>query len=50
MKNWIDNNNGTVTLEYEDGNVVVKKEDFNRAFGTMINSTKQEIERDFAIK
>ncbi len=50
MKNWVDNGNGTVTLEYADGFVIVSKEDFNRAFGTMLNSTKQEVEHDFALK
>ena len=50
MKDWIINENGTVTLRYEDGDVVVNKKDFDRAFGTMINSTKQQVEKDFSIK
>ena len=50
MKSWTDNKNGTVTLYYEDGEVVVKKTDFDRAFGTMVNNSREDIERDFGIK
>ncbi len=50
MKDWIVKNDGTVVLKYEEGDVIVRKEDFNRAFGTMINSLREDIIRDFAIK
>ena len=39
-----------VALNYSDGTTVhVKKTDFDRAFGTIVNATKAEVERDFAI-
>ena len=50
MNDWKDNRNGTVTIEYDDGIVTVRKEDFDRSFGTIINSTKQDVERDFGIR
>ena len=51
MKNWKDNGDGTVSLFfYTEKELKVKREDFVRAFGTMINSSREEIERDFAIK
>ena len=37
-------------LTYDDGDIVtVKKTDFDRAFGAIINATKEEVIRDFAI-
>lgn len=37
-------------LSYPDGSVVnVSKTDFNRAFGTIINATKEDVIRDFAV-
>ena len=39
-----------VVLNYSDGTTVnVKKTDFDRAFGAIVNATKAEVERDFAI-
>ena len=39
-----------VALHYSDDTTVnVKKTDFDRAFGAIINATKAEVERDFAI-
>lgn len=39
-----------VVLNYSDGTVInVKKADFDRAFGTIVNATKEEVQRDFAI-
>lgn len=51
MNAFTENNDGTVTLQYEgqDG-VVVKREDFDRAFGAMANATREEVERDFGVK
>ena len=40
-----------VILYYSDNDIViVKYEDYNRALATMINSDKEDIIRDFAIK
>lgn len=39
-----------VRLIYKDGsNLIVKKEDFDRAFACMVSCTKGDIQRDFAI-
>lgn len=39
-----------VDLSYPDGSVVkVKKTDFDRAFGAIINATKEDVLRDFAV-
>lgn len=39
-----------VCLEYHDGEeVFVNRSDFDRAFGTIINASKEDIKRDFAI-
>ena len=39
-----------VKLRYQDGSILyVTKKDFDRAFGCIINLTKQECERDFAV-
>ena len=38
-------------LTYEDGSrLLVKKSDFNRAFGCIITATKDIVDRDFTIK
>ena len=49
MENWHINADKTVSLQFDEGTVIVKKEDFDRAFGTMINSTKDEVEKDYGI-
>ena len=50
MKSWTDNKDGTVTLFYEDGEILVSKKDFDRAFGAMVNGSKADVQRDFGIK
>ena len=38
-------------LLYDDGTeLLVKKSDFNRAFGCIVSATKAAVTRDFAIK
>ena len=40
-----------VGVNYSDGEtVLVSKKDYDRAFGTMINASKAEVIRDYAIK
>ena len=40
-----------VILTYDDGDKVkVSKKDFDRAFGAIINASKEEVIRDFAIE
>lgn len=40
-----------VELKYSDGDIIyVSKVDFDRAFGPIINSDKDAVKRDFAIK
>ena len=40
-----------IKLRYEDGDILyVNTNDFNRAFGCIVNATKDDIIRDFAIK
>ena len=40
-----------VKLVYSDDEIVfVTREDFNRAFGAIINASKEEVIRDFAIE
>ena len=40
-----------VCLEYNDGeNVFVHRSDFNRAFGAIVNASKEDVIRDFAIE
>lgn len=48
-KTWkIDGN--VVVLTYDDGDkVTVSKTDFDRAFGAIINATKEAVIRDFGI-
>lgn len=50
MLNWKIIENDKVKLTYEEGEIIVKKSDFDRAFGTMINSSYEDIKRDFAIE
>lgn len=39
-----------VSLEYSDGSeVFVSKSEFDRAFGAIVNASKDEVVRDFAI-
>ena len=46
-----DRRNEFVDLHYSDGEVVtVKYEDYNRALGAIINASKDDVIRDFAIK
>lgn len=49
MRKWnYDGDN--VRLEYTDNTVVyVTKEDFNRAFGSIINSSKEDVIKEFGI-
>lgn len=49
MKKW-EYRGDKVLLEYHDGEeVFVNRSDFDRAFGTIINASKEDIKRDFAI-
>ena len=50
MKGWEYLGLEKVLLTYEDGTVIVSRKDFNRAFGAMVNSTREEVERDFGCK
>ena len=48
---WVPEGEDKVKLVYSDDEVVfVKKEDFNRAFGAIISTEKEDVIRDFAIK
>lgn len=50
MENWFINEDGeSVTLIFKEGQVAVKKTDFNRAAWTMFNSTFEEVVRDYAL-
>ncbi len=50
LKKWTDEGE-KVRLDYQDGTTLyVSKVDFNRAFGCIVALTKDEAERDFAIK
>lgn len=49
MTNWTIRGN-VVALSYDDGTEVnVRKADFDRAFGAMLNASKEAVIRDFAI-
>lgn len=40
-----------IQLEFLDGSILyVKKQDFDRAFGCIINLTKEQVQADFAIE
>ena len=44
-------NGERIQLEFLDGSIMyVKKQDFDRAFGCIINLTKEQVEADFAIE
>lgn len=49
MINWVEQDDGKVKLIYEEGILYVSKEDFNRAFGAILNASYSAIKRDFAI-
>lgn len=49
MLNWKENTNNTVTLLYAEGEIVVSKKDFNRAFGAMVNMPYAEAKALYAI-
>ena len=49
IDNWKIEGN-VVNLFYNDGTIVtVKKEDFDRAFGAIVNAEKEDVIRDFGI-
>lgn len=51
LKNWNYDGSDRVKLVYSDDEIVfVTREDFNRAFGAIINASKEEVIRDFAIE
>ena len=51
MSSFIDNADGTVTLLYEDAkSVIVSKADFDRAFGTMCNASRDDVLKEFGVK
>ena len=44
-------NGERIQLEFLDGSILyVKKQDFDRAFGCIINLTKEQVQADFAIE
>ena len=44
-------NGERIRLEFLDGSILyVKKQDFDRAFGCIINLTKEQVQADFAIE
>lgn len=50
-KDWSYDGPDRVKLVYSDDEIVfVTREDFNRAFGAIINADKEDVIRDFAIK
>lgn len=51
LKNWNYDGPDHVKLVYSDDEIVfVTREDFNRAFGAIINASKEEVIHDFAIE
>ena len=49
-KMW-ERNGERIRLEFLDGSILyVKKQDFDRAFGCIINLTKEQVQADFAIE
>ena len=51
LKNWNYDGPDRVKLVYSDDEIVfVTREDFNRAFVAIINASKEEVIRDFAIE
>lgn len=50
IKSWKILDEEKVELVYKDGSkVFVSKKDFDRAFGCMMNMTKDEVEKEYAI-
>ena len=50
LTNW-ERNGESIRLEFLDGSILyVKKQDFDRAFGCIINLTKEQVQADFAIE
>jgi hypothetical protein len=50
LSEWSCQSNNRVKLVYSDNDVVyVTKEDFDRAFGAIVNAEKDDVIRDFAI-
>lgn len=51
LKDWNYDGPDRVRLVFSDDEIVfVTRERFNRSFGAIINATKEEVVRDFAIK
>ena len=48
LNNWTIEGN-TVRLSYDNGELYVTKEDFDRAFGPIVSATYDDVKRDFAI-
>lgn len=50
LENW-KREDDRVRLTYQDGSeLLVRYEDFNRAFGCIVSADKDAIQRDFAIE
>ena len=50
LTKW-ERNGERIRLEFLDGSILyVKKQDFDRAFGCIINLTKEQVQPDFAIE
>ena len=50
LTKW-ERNGERIRLEFLDGSILyVKKQDFDRAFGCIVNLTKEQVEADFAIE
>lgn len=50
LSKW-ERNGERIRLEFLDGSILyVKKQDFDRAFGCIINLTKEQVQADFAIE
>lgn len=51
IEKWETAPNDKIFLMYSDGEiVVVEKADFDRAFAAIINATKEDVIRDFAVE
>lgn len=50
LKDWKEEEDKVRLIYSDDSTLFVSKKDFNRAFGCIIALTKEEAERDFAIK
>lgn len=49
LDSWVDQGS-VVKLLYSDGDaLLIRKSDFNRAFGPIVSGSKEQIRRDFAI-